>query len=104
MGTADLEEAVRALTASLEAITARLNHMEAQAAAGFKQTGQNVKYTLWSDAQSSASGATGVPDAVVDAVRRGKTVEAITRYRDLMGTTNAEAKAAVEALAKQLSS
>jgi hypothetical protein len=45
METADLEAAVRALTASLEFITARVNYMEAQAAAGFKQTGQNVKYT-----------------------------------------------------------
>jgi hypothetical protein len=71
--TADLEAAVRALTARLESITARLDHMEAQAAAGFKQTGQNVKYTLWSDAQSSADGVPGVPDAVVDAVRAGKT-------------------------------
>jgi ribosomal protein L7/L12 len=103
MGTADLEEAVRALTASLESITARLDHMEAQAAAGFRQTGQNVKYTLWADAQSSAD-FPGVPIAVVDAVRRGKTVEAITRYRDVMGTTGGEAKAAVEALAKQLRS
>jgi hypothetical protein len=37
-------------------------------------------------------------------VRRGKTVEAITRYKDVMGTTGAEAQAAVEALAKQLRS
>ncbi|HEY2214434.1 MAG TPA: hypothetical protein VGH31_05205, partial [Acidimicrobiales bacterium] len=101
MESADLEEAVRALTSSLESITARLDHMEAQAFAGFTQTGQNVKYTFWRDAQSSA-GFPGVPDAVVDAVRRGKTVEAITRYRDLMGTTNAEAKAAVEALRSKL--
>jgi hypothetical protein len=104
METADLEEAVRALTASVESITARLDHMEAQAAAGFKQTGQHVYYTFWRDAQSSAGGVAGVPDAVVDAVRRGKTVEAITRYKDVMGTTGAEAKAAVEALAKQLRS
>ena len=95
---------MRALTLRLESITARLDHMEAQAAAGFKQTGQDVKYTFWRDAQSSAGGVPGIPDAVVDAVRSGKTVEAITRYRDVMGTTNAEAKAAVEALAKQLRS
>jgi hypothetical protein len=51
-----------------------LDHMEAQALAGFRQTGQNVKYTLWADAQSSPD-FPGVPIAVVDAVHRGKTVE-----------------------------
>lgn len=102
MEMADLEEAVRALSAKLDTITARLDHMEAQTAAGFKQTGQNVKYTSWSEAQSSGGDFPGVPDAVIDAVRRGKTVEAMTRYKDLMGTTNAEAKTAVDAIAKEL--
>jgi|HubBroStandDraft_1064217.scaffolds.fasta_scaffold1040745_1 hypothetical protein len=72
MEAADLEEAVRALTASVESINARLDHMEAQAAAGFKQTGQHVDYTMWRDAQSSAGGVAGVPDAVVDGCAGGR--------------------------------
>jgi hypothetical protein len=99
---ADLEEAARALASSLETFSAGLDQVEAQASAGFRQTGQPAYDAFWRDAHSGAGGVPGVPDEVVDAVRRGKTVGAITRHRDVMGTTGKEATAAVESLEKHL--
>jgi len=70
------------------AARARLDYIEQQLQALFPD-----RYVPF-----AAANATGMPPAVVELVRAGKTIAAIQEYRSLTGAELAQAKAAVESI------